>query len=225
MNNIDSTYLYIGIASFVVIAVYMIEHENASRAYKDLLKKPYSHHVENMFFVVFFCIVVLFAYISLVAAIYCAIRLIKGWLGFSILSKNDKRKLDSEMMIERRQNSIARLLGKLPYNGGLSETGGIPPNATYPQAMAYVAIWLADNYAEKTELAEQIDHCKRYWLSLRYSDPSHDGPINSMNAAALANALPEQVASYCNFLEDQDQHSTDYWPNVETYVSANLQNQ
>lgn len=225
MNHIDSTYLYVGIASFIVIAMYMIEHENASRAYKSLSKKPYTHHLENMFFVIFFCVIVLFAYISVVPAIYCAIRLVKGWLGFSILSRSDKRKLDSELMIERRKDSIAKLLGNLPYNGGLSETGGIPPNATYQQAMAYIAIWLADNYAEKPSLNEQIEQCKLYWLSLRYSVSNDSSPTERANAAALAQALPGQVEGYCRFLDDQDQQSTAYWPQVEAYVSSHLQRQ
>lgn len=223
MNNIDSSYIHIGIASFIVIAVYMIEHENASRAYKGLLKKPYSHQLENMFFIVFFCVVVLFAYISVVPAIYCAIRLVKGWLGFSILSKNDKLKLDSELMTERRQRSITRLMGNLPYNGGLSETGGIPSNATYHQAMAYIAIWLADNYAEKNSLGDEIEHCKRFWLSLRYSVLSDATSADHEKANLLANALPDQVEQYFAFLESQNYNNTEYWPSVEAYVLAHLQ--
>ncbi|MEM8496524.1 MAG: hypothetical protein AAF542_00790 [Pseudomonadota bacterium] len=224
MNNIDSTYIYIGSASFIVIAVYMIEHENASRHYKGLLKKPYAHHIENMFFIIFFCIVVLFAYISLVAAIYCAIRLAKGWLGFSILSRNDKRKLDSELMIERRKTSITELLGNLPYNGGLSDTSGIPPSATYPQAMAYIAIWLADNYPEKNNLGLEIERCKRYWLSLRYSVATNATSLDREKAKVLANTLPGQVEAYLDFLERQNHQAPDYWPNVEAYVVRHLQN-
>lgn len=223
MNNIDSTYIYIGIASFVVIAVYMIEHENASRAYKGLPKKPYAHHIENMFFIVFFCIVVLFAYISVVPAIYCAIRLAKGWLGFSVLSKNDKRKLDSELMTERRQSSITRLIGKLPYDGGLSEAGAIPRDASYHQAMVYIAVWLADKYVEKNSLRNEIEHCKRVWLSLRYSVSTAATSMDDEKASLLANALPDQVEQYFAFLESQNHNDTEYWPKVETYILAHLQ--
>lgn len=172
MNSIDSTYLYIGVASFLVIAIYMIEHENAARTYKGLLKKPYGHHVNNMFFIVFFFIVVLFAYISLVPALYCAARLVKGWLGFSILSDSDKRKLDIEIRTERRKETIAKLLGNLPFNGGPGGSWSIPPQATYQQAMAYIALWLADNYYSDASAEEDINQCKRYWLSLRYSAPN-----------------------------------------------------
>lgn len=224
MNNIDSTYVYIGIASFIVIAVYMIEHENASRVYKGLTKKPYAHHIENMFFIIFFCIVVLFAYISVVPAIYCAIRLAKGWLGFSILSKNDKRKLDSELRVERRKTSITGLLDNLPYNGGLSDTSGIPPSATYPQAMAYIAIWLADNYPEKNDLGREIEHCKQYWLTLRYSVAAGATPLDREKASVLAKSLPGQVEAYFDFLEKQNHEAPDYWPNVEAYVLSHLQN-
>ncbi|MFK8018190.1 MAG: hypothetical protein AB8B86_00325 [Pseudomonadales bacterium] len=217
----DLTYLFIGVADFALISLYMIEHENAARQFKGQPKKPYSHHFDSMFFIIFLVVILVFAYFAMLPAIYCLARLVKGWLGYSILSKGDKRKLSGELMVERRRSAVSSLLGSLTYNGGLEETGGIPPNATYPQAMAYLAIWMADNYAHKATMSSQIDQCKSYWLSLRYSSGVNGG--EEARATALANELPQQVDAYLSFLAAANYDSLDYWPAVKEYIGTNLQ--
>ena len=67
----DPTYLFISVADFAVISLYMIEHENAARQFKEQPKKPYAHHFDSMFFVIFFIVILVFAYFALLPAIFC----------------------------------------------------------------------------------------------------------------------------------------------------------